>query len=293
LTLSPELCAWLLDDEVRSQSQMRGIVGESHDWMDAAGMFEGAGNILSPLCSACDNGHRADSPRFKEGHWETYCPEAGWFRLEEDDVLAVRMHRLNFTRGLGRSLKTDRDLPFDRFAHAADFQGKLFDVGNAPIAKAYRHVLVSYFPGSVIGFNQMAAALSGTRQIRQALILSVAPALFMADLPFGHQLVWIGDVCTQGEAGFEIDQTSLSAWASGLKTVSRAHVMPEISWQEDAVNVWWGLHGAGKLNKNAASMGRQVHPLLAARRLTPSDAPEPKRISDELRSLHRQHYPKS
>jgi len=192
-------------------------------------MFEGAGNILSPLCSACDNGHRADSPRFKEGHWETYCPEAGWFRLEEDDVLAVRMHRLNFTRGLGRSLKTDRDLPFDRFAHAAAFQGKLFDVGNAPIAKAYRHVLVSYFPGSAIGFNQMAAALSGTRQIRQALILSVAPALFMADLPVGHQLAWLGDVCTLGEAGFEIDQTSRR---SAEQTSCRSSVgrrMPSIS----------------------------------------------------------------
>lgn len=291
--LRPDLCGWLVDDGVRSQSEARDILGMSHQWMRASDIIEGADNFLRPMCTACDGGHRVDRPRIKDGKWEGYCPEAGWFCLEEDDVLAVRISRQKFTRRLGQSLETDRTIPFDRFAYAADSQGMLLDIGNAPIAKAYRHVLVSYFPGTAIGFNKLAVALKSTRHIRQALILSVAPTVYMADLPFGHQLAWLGDVCALGKDGFELDQAALSAWVEGVKIVSRADDVQRSSWQEDAIHIWWSLHEGGNLNKNAAKMGRQVRTLLTARRSTSGDVPEPKHISDALRSLHRKHYPKS
>jgi hypothetical protein len=282
-----EIVEWLHDDDPRPRNHFRGWQPAVINQLLEAGAIFAKGYLGSLECTACYHGHRARL-QGSDRDRRYYCPDEGWVYPDPGATVAHRTDML----ALARLLATSLGLPPGHVRRL--LQTQTFAIGDMPLHGSLRTLFVTRSAETASDISEIGKLLDSVGSKHTGMILCAGDAPRSIRTKHRHEFFPLSEALQMGQAGISLDREQLEAWARGLERNRKntATASPDPSWEETARVEWRRLHQCGKLSRSAADMGRLVHAALLKAGWKLADLPKPKSISDRLRDLHRNAFPR-
>lgn len=283
-----QLVQWLNDDEALPRSAFSRWPRQVTKWLVSSEVLLAVGYLQFLTCTACHRGHRAELQSSPKGR-RYYCREVGWVYPEADAIIAHRIDMLAFARILAVSLS----LPQKRGRAKGDT--RLIMLGDHNFRGAMRTLYLARQADTAQQISELARLVDAAGSKNTGLVLCTGEAPASVRTKHRHQFFPLGDALQLHAGKVRLDVEKIAAWSRDLDRTRARESAPKpaaADWLSEAIAAWKRLHAAEQIGPNVAEMGRQVRLELTGTDDAADNIPQAKAISDELRKLHRRHYPK-
>jgi hypothetical protein len=282
-----ELAQWLDDQEARPRNAFSHWSTTMTEKLVASGVIFADGYLPSLICTACHEGHRAllkSSPRGPR----YYCRHAGWTYPATEETVAYRIDPLAFARAIAASM----DIPTKGVREKA--RARLYLLGDVSIAGSMRTLFLARQSDTARHISELAMLVDSAGSKNTGFVLCAGEAPSVVRTKHRHQFCPLADTLTDRSDSLGLDKKQLEALARDLdRNRNRSHA-PEAEskdWKTEAASTWKQLHDEGELGPKVSQMARLVVRRMLKEGWSAADLPAAKALGDELRSLHRRHYP--